>query len=175
MKLRIFLKIRQFFEVLRVLRGPGQLAQNGTLFSVSLLGAGGFCTKLQEQCCRPSDPISRLCYTTILQQCSLLRKQKGTALLSPSFVVHLDWVLGITLLFRIVRLAYVVVLRSKTYTRFVSNVFRTGEHHENCRFFCIFCPEIVFLKLLTDLMIFSNKVMLHYFRLVLCAKAFSES
>ena len=46
MKLRIFLKIRQFFEVLRVLRGSGQLAQNGTLFSVSLLGAGGFCTKL---------------------------------------------------------------------------------------------------------------------------------
>ena len=40
------MKIRQFFEVLRVLRGSVQLAQNGTLFSVSLLGAGGFCTKL---------------------------------------------------------------------------------------------------------------------------------
>ena len=46
MKLRIFLKIRQFFEVLRVLRGSVQLAQNGTLFSISLLGAGGLCTKL---------------------------------------------------------------------------------------------------------------------------------
>ena len=46
MKLRIFLKIRQFFEVLRVLRGSVQLPQNSTLFSVSLLGAGGFCTKL---------------------------------------------------------------------------------------------------------------------------------
>ena len=46
MKLRIFLKIGQFIELLRVLRGSVELAQNGTLFSVSLLGAGGFCTKL---------------------------------------------------------------------------------------------------------------------------------
>ena len=42
MKLRIFLITRHFYVVLRLLRGSGYLPQNGTLFSVSLMGGDIF-------------------------------------------------------------------------------------------------------------------------------------
>ena len=53
-----------------------------------------------------------------------------------------------------------------TYLEHESIMMGTDEY-ENCvDILVLYCPtKIVFLKLLTDVMIFSNKVMLHYLRL----------